>query len=108
MPVGLAPTQLPIATQLFHNYPNPFNPETWIPYTLSGPADVTIEIYTTDGNLVKRLALGHRDAGFHINKASAAYWDGRNAFGEPVASGLYFYTLIAGDYTATRKMLIRR
>ena len=108
MPVGVAPTQLPIATQLFHNYPNPFNPETWIPYILSYSADVSIEIHATDGNLVRRLAIGQQPAGLYVNKANAAYWDGRNAFGEPVASGLYFYTLIAGDYAATRKMIIRR
>ncbi len=108
MPVGVAPTQLPIATQLFHNYPNPFNPETWIPYILSYSADVSIEIHATDGNLVRRLAIGQQPAGLYVNKANAAYWDGRNAFGEPIASGLYFYTLIAGDYAATRKMIIRR
>ena len=109
LPIASAPTvQLPIETQLFHNYPNPFNPETWIPYVLSDPTDVAIEIYTANGSLVRRLAIGHQSAGLYVNKASAAYWDGRNAFGEPVASGLYFYTLIAGDYAATHKMIIRR
>ena len=109
LPIGSAPlAQLPIQTHLFHNYPNPFNPETWIPYVLSDPTDVAIEIYTANGSLVRRLAIGYQSAGLYINKASAVYWDGRNAFGEPVASGLYFYTFIAGDYAATRKMLIRR
>lgn len=108
MPVGVAPTQLPIATRLFHNYPNPFNPETWIPYTLSYPANVDIDIHATDGSLVRRLVIGRQPAGLYVNKANAAYWDGRNAFGEPVASGLYFFTLTAGDYIATRKMIIRR
>ena len=109
LPIAFAPTvQFPIETQLFHNYPNPFNPETWIPYVLSDPADVAIEIYTADGRLVRHLAIGHQPAGLYINKASAVYWDGRNGSGEPVASGLYFYTFIVGDYAATRKMLIRR
>ena len=109
LPIGSAPlAQLPIQTQLWHNYPNPSNPETWIPYMLSVPADVAIEIHATDGSLVRRFAVGYQSAGLYINKASAVYWDGRNAFGEPVASGLYFYTFIAGDYAATRKMLIRR
>ena len=99
---------VPKETLLLANYPNPFNPETWIPYQLSKPADVTLMIYTVDGQMVRRLALGHQRAGMYQNRNRAAYWDGKNAFGEPVASGLYFYTLTAGDFTATRKMLIRK
>ena len=95
-------------TALRPNYPNPFNPETWIPYTLAAPANIEILIHSGEGRLVQRLDLGHQDAGNYENKHRAAYWDGRNAFGESVASGLYFYTLIAGDFTATRKMLIRK
>ena len=98
----------PKETALLANYPNPFNPETWIPYHLAKSADVTLRIYAIDGQVVRTLALGHQPAGMYQNRSRAAYWDGRNAFGEPVASGVYFYTLTAGDFTATRKMLIRK
>ena len=98
----------PKETVLLANYPNPFNPETWIPYQLDKPAEVTISIYAVDGQVVRRLALGHQPAGMYQNRSRAAYWDGRNEFGEPVASGIYFYTLTAGEFTATRKMLIRK
>ncbi len=98
----------PKATVLLANFPNPFNPETWIPYHLSKDADVTLHIYAINGTLVRTLALGHQAAGMYQSRSRAAYWDGRNEFGEPVASGVYFYTLTAGDFTATRKMLIRK
>ena len=98
----------PETTALLANYPNPFNPETWIPYQLAKPADVTITIYATNGQVVRQLALGHQAAGVYQSRSRAAYWDGRNAVGEPVASGLYFYTLTAGDFSATRKMSIRK
>ena len=98
----------PKETALLPNFPNPFNPETWIPYHLSKDADVTLRIYAMNGTLVRTLTLGHQPAGIYQNRSRAAYWDGKNAFGEPVASGLYFYTLTAGDFTATRKMLIRK
>ena len=97
-----------INTSLLPNYPNPFNPETWIPYQLSEPADVTLTIYDIQGRVVRALDLGHQRAGMYHSRSRAAHWDGRNAVGEPVASGLYFYTLKAGDFTATRKMLIRK
>ena len=99
---------VPKETSLSPNYPNPFNPETWIPYQLSEPADVTVSIYSVDGKLVRTLALGHQPAGVYRSRSRAVHWDGRNAFGEPVASGVYFYTLNAGEFTATRKMLIRK
>ena len=99
---------IPEETSLLANYPNPFNPETWIPYQLAKPADVNVSIYAVDGSLVRTIALGHQPVGNYQDKSRAAYWDGRNAFGEPVASGVYFYTLTADDYTATRKMLIRK
>ncbi|MCG9132628.1 hypothetical protein J5I95_13200 [Candidatus Poribacteria bacterium] len=99
---------LPKETVLLPNYPNPFNPETWIPYQLAKPAEVTLCIYSVDGVLVRTLALGHQPAGVYHNKNRAAYWDGRNQHGEVVASGLYLYTLSAADFTATRKMLIRK
>ena len=99
---------LPQETTLLANYPNPFNPETWIPYHLSENSEVSISIYNVKGTVVRTLALGHQSAGYYIRQGQAAYWDGRNAVGEPVASGLYFYTLTAGNFTVTRKMLIRK
>ncbi len=99
---------VPKATTLLANYPNPFNPETWIPYQLANPADVSITIYASDGKLVRTLTLGHQDAGMYHNRSRATYWDGKNAQGERVASGIYFYTLTAGEYTSTRKMLIQK
>ncbi|MDE0425974.1 MAG: T9SS type A sorting domain-containing protein [Candidatus Poribacteria bacterium] len=100
--------QVPEVTSLLPNYPNPFNPETWIPYQLAKPADVTLTIYDIQGRVVQNLDLGHQRAGMYHRRSRAAHWDGRNALGEPVASGLYFYTLTAGDFSATRKMLIRK
>ena len=99
---------VPENTALLHNYPNPFNPETWIPYQLATPAEVTLRIYAVNGALVRTLALGHQPAGAYRIRSRAAYWDGRNVQGEKVASGIYFYTLSAGEFTATRKMLIRK
>ena len=98
----------PKATALLPNYPNPFNPETWIPYQLANPAEVTVTIYAANGAVVRTLDLGHQRAGSYASRSRAAYWDGRNAQGEPVASGVYFYTLSAGDFKATRKMVIRK
>ena len=98
----------PEETALLPNYPNPFNPETWIPYQLAEPADVTLTIHAVNGVLVRRLALGYQAAGIYQTRNRAAYWDGKNEIGEPVASGVYFYTLTAGDFNATRKMLIMK
>ena len=111
LPVALtdfAPNLLDRKTRLLTNYPNPFNPETWIPYQLARSAHVTISIHAADGTTVQTLDLGHRPAGLYLQRSRAAYWDGRNALGEEVASGIYFYTLSAGDFTATRRMLISR
>jgi len=99
---------IPEETALLPNYPNPFNPETWIPYQVSKPTEVTLRIYSVNGILVRTLALGQTPAGIYQSRSRAAYWDGRNDVGESVASGIYFYTLTAGDFTATRKMLIRK
>ena len=99
---------LPEKTALLPNYPNPFNPETWIPYHLAEAADVAVRIYAADGALVRTLALGHQVAGIYESRGRAAYWDGKNTVGESVASGVYFYTLTTGDFAATRKMLIRK
>ena len=102
----LLQTFIPKQNRLLVNYPNPFNPETWIPYQLATLADVSISIYTADGKIVRTLQLGNMPAGRYQSRSRAAYWNGKNNNGEPVASGLYFYTLTADDFTATRKMLI--
>ena len=102
--VALSPKE----TALLPNYPNPFNPETWIPYQLAEDADATLTIYDTNGIMVRRLELGHRLAGYYADRGKAAYWDGRNEFGERVVSGVYVYHLSAGDFSAMRKMLIRK
>ena len=101
-------TLTPKETALLANFPNPFNPETWIPYQLSKEADVTLTIYAVNGRVVRQLALGHQPAGVYQARSRAAYWDGRNALGELVASGVYFYTLTADDFSATRKLLIQK
>ena len=98
----------PKETLLLSNYPNPFNPETWIPYQLAKDAEVTVTIYDVRGVVVRQLVLGHRPVGVYHSRARAAHWDGKNALGEKVASGVYFYIFTAGDFTATRKMLIRK
>ena len=99
---------IPEETTLLANYPNPFNPETWIPYHLANPSEVTLTIYSVTGEIVRTLTLGHHPAGMYQTRSRAAYWDGKNDFGEPVASGIYFYTLIAGDFIGTRKLLIMK
>ena len=99
---------IPEETALFANYPNPFNPETWIPYQLAEPTEVTLHIYGVSGVLVRTLDLGYQVAGIYQHRNRAAYWDGKNEVGESVASGIYFYTLTTGDFTVTRKMLIRK
>ena len=96
----------PAETALLVNYPNPFNPETWIPYHLANASDVEITIFDARGSVVRTLTLGHRTAGYYTVRSRAAYWDGTNEVGESVASGVYFYVLTAGDFSATRKMLI--
>ena len=98
--------EIPIETELLHNYPNPFNPETWIPYRLAEDAFVTLTIYDGAGHLVRTLEVGHRIASAYESRSKTIYWDGRNRLGEQVASGVYFYHLSAGDYSATRKMMI--
>ena len=103
---ALLASLIPEETALLHNYPNPFNPETWIPYQLAHAADVTLTIYDTKGVLVRQLDLGYQQAGYYTNRTRAAYWDGRNHLGETVGSGLYFYHLRAGDYSTIRKMVI--
>ena len=96
----------PTETLLGQNFPNPFNPETWIPYQLESSADVVFHIYDTSGRIVRTIDLGFKPQGFYTTRSTAAYWDGRNNIGEPVASGVYFYSLRTADFSATRKMLI--
>lgn len=96
----------PSTTRLLANYPNPFNPETWIPFELKEPSSVDVRIYGVGGALVRRLDLGHRESGYYTARADAAYWDGRNAVGEQVASGVYVYELRAGGERQVRRMLV--
>ena len=103
---GLLATLTPKETTLLPNYPNPFNPETWIPYRLARAAEVAITIYDTKGTPVRRLALGNQSAGYYAERGKAAYWDGRNESGEAVSSGIYIYQFRAGDYAASRRMVI--
>ena len=97
---------VPEQTVLLANYPNPFNPETWIPYHLANPSEVVITIYDAHGRVVRRLELGHQQAGYYTNRSRAAYWDGRNYVGERVASGIYFYQLQTDEMSLLRKMVI--
>jgi hypothetical protein len=96
----------PKKSALAQNYPNPFNPDTWIPYQLAEDADVTIRIYSASGRLVRVLDLHHKSAGTYLSKHRAAHWDGKNDNGEPVSSGIYAYSIQAGDFTGVRKMVI--
>ena len=99
-------TARPEKTQLLANYPNPFNPETWIPYELATDTNVKVTIYNTQGVVIRSLQLGHQSGGYYTGRDRAAYWDGRNAFGEQVASGLYFYQLETDEMSLMRKMVI--
>ena len=99
-------TFLPSKTLLLQNYPNPFNPETWIPFKLSDDANVVISIYDVQGQLVRKIGLGNTPAGMYLDKDKATYWNGCNNEGEKVSSGLYFYTLQAGEFRDTMKMVI--
>ena len=96
----------PTQDRLLQNYPNPFNPETWIPYQLSEDSQVSVSIYDTTGQLVRTFPIGFQSAGFYNSRERAAYWDGRNALGERVASGIYFYQLTTSAFHQTRRMLI--
>ena len=102
----LLATLIPQKTALLANYPNPFNPETWIPYQLVEPTDVTLCIHAVDGSLIRTLSLGYKPIGIYQTRGRAAYWDGKNELGESVANGVYFYTLSTKKFTSTRKMLI--
>ena len=102
----LIATARPEKTQLLANYPNPFNPETWIPYELATDTNVKITIYNAQGVVIRTLQLGQQSAGYYTDRERAAYWDGRNAHGETVASGVYFYQLETDEISSLRKMVI--
>jgi len=104
--ISISQKFIPVETALLNAYPCPANPETWIPFALNKGAEVTIKIYNVTGKLVRTLDLGHLNAGVYVNKGKAAYWDGRNASGERVSSGIYFYLMEADDFRALKKMLI--
>ena len=104
--VQLLAVLTPQKTILLPNYPNPFNPETWIPYQLANPSDVQIVIYDTRGTTIRRLALGHQPAGYCTTRDRAAYWDGYNSSGERVATGVYFFQLQADNLSLLRKVVI--
>jgi hypothetical protein len=99
---------IPEKSVLLQNYPNPFNPETWIPYQLKEDNNVVIRIYSSSGSLVRTLNLGYKSAGFYEGKERAVYWNGKNEFGESVSSGVYFYNIQAGNFTATKKMIVKK
>ena len=93
-------------TALLQNFPNPFNPETWIPYTLAADADVSVRIYDIQGKLVRQLDVGQQPAGSYLSRETAVYWNGKDRLGGPVSSGVYFYTLKADAFSDTRRMVI--
>ena len=93
-------------TKLLPNYPNPFNPDTWIPYQLSEASTVIVKIYNVSGHLVRTIEVGYKPMGYYLNRERAVYWNGRNQNGESISSGVYFYTLNTDTYTQTRRMVI--
>jgi len=97
---------LPAVTKLLNNYPNPFNPETWIPFQLADPQEVSITIYDLKGRKVRILDLGHKKAGYYLNRGNAAHWDGRSDWGELIASGIYFYRIKAGNFSGQNRLVI--
>jgi hypothetical protein len=104
--VDLVTYEIPKETELLPNYPNPFNPDTWIPYRLAEDSSVTLTIYDTSGKVVRTIEIGHKPAAVYESRDKAVHWDGRNNYGERVASGIYFYSLSAVNFSATRKMVI--
>ena len=99
---------IPSTFALLQNFPNPFNPDTWLPYKLASASPVSISIYNAKGQLIRTLHFGNKNAGVYVTKGKAAYWDGKDNVGEKVASGVYFYTFQSEEFTATRKMVIMK
>ena len=111
MPIEKIPPPLQSAadvlhTRLLQNYPDPFNPETWIPYELADDSEVTITIYDSSGNQVRQINVGKQSKGQYVDKAKAVHWDGKNNNGESVASGVYFYTMTADNFSQTKRLVI--
>jgi len=106
VPTVITERVVPDMASLYPNYPNPFNPETWIPFQLTHDAEVAVDIYNMRGDVVRRLDLGYRAAGFYTSSRDAAYWDGLNDSGERVASGVYVYRLRAGGFSASKRMVV--
>ena len=104
--IAMLPERLPDQTQLLPNYPNPFNPETWIPFELSQDSAVSVTIYNVAGTLIRSISVGYLQAGSYVSQSRAIYWDGKTDTGERVASGTYFYTLKTVGYVSTQKMII--
>ncbi len=103
-----APAKLPQYSELMQNFPNPFNPETWIPYQIDEPAKVIIRIYNNTGKLIRELDLGYKLPGIYKTRSESAYWDGKDEFGEYSASGVYYYSIQADRFHATKKMVIMK
>ena len=103
LPIDSAP---PSITRLLPNYPNPTNPETWIPFQLAQSSKASVYIHTVSGQRIRVLDLGYLSAGHYVGRSQAAYWDGKNSAGEPVPSGIYFYTLEISDFLQTQKMMV--
>ena len=99
---------VPKSSLLLQNYPNPFNPETWIPFQLSKEADVIIRIFNASGKLVRTLSLGRKEPGLYVDRDRAVHWDGKNEVGEEITSGIYFCSITAGEFSATRKMIVKK
>ena len=102
----LMPVEGPLQTKLYPNYPNPFNPETWIPYQLAMDAEITIRIYNMEGRIVRTIFSGHQVSGYYLNRNRAAYWDGKNELGEQVASGVYIYELTTPTFKETKRLVV--
>ncbi|MYF56279.1 T9SS type A sorting domain-containing protein, partial [Candidatus Poribacteria bacterium] len=106
LPISLKGIGIPKQSLELQNYPNPFTPETWIPYRLSESASVTLSIYDITGGLVRTISLGFKSAGFYQDRSRAAYWNGLNDVGERVSSGVYFYRLSTSSFDQMRRMII--
>ena len=105
---AILPKRLPTETQLLPNYPNPFNPETWIPFELAKGTEVSIRIFDASGKVVRQIGLGYLDTGSYVSRKRAVYWNGRSDLGEYMSSGIYFCQISAGHFSAMRKMVIMK
>jgi flagellar hook assembly protein FlgD len=99
--MGISPASIPITYVLHQNYPNPFNPITTLSYDLPEDALVNITIYDMMGRQTRTLINNQQDAGYR-----SVQWNATNNIGQPVSAGLYLYTIQAGDFRETRKMVL--